>query len=520
MKQVDLVISGLGPTGVTLANLLGRRGWRILAVDAATDIYPLPRAITADQEVMRVLQEIGVAEEVLRDSATHPGADFLGVDGEVIRTFDPAPAPYFLSWPPSWQFHQPHLEEQLRAALSELPNVETRLGVSVVGARNEENRVLVELDADGTKETVEARYVVGCDGARSTMRAVVQTTITDLGYDEWWVVVDTNLLRPTEIPSRITQYCQPARPGTFIVGPATLRRWEMKVLPEEDPQAFNDPTVMKAALSGFVDVDALEILRIASYRFHAVVADKWRDGRIFLAGDAAHQTPPFLGQGLCAGVRDAFSLAWKLDAVAFHGWDESLLDTYMEERRPHVAQVVAFAKSFGEIIGELDIEAARERDHRLLEERRTKGDMLRHQAIPDLEGGLLSRDAKGSGSIFPQPWVQTPEGNIVRLDEELGNGFSIVGVGSGLALTAASLADAAADLEATVACVAPADGNGTGLTEQGTLLQDRATKLGVTWFIVRPDRYVYATASSEAEVRDHVARLVSARKGSKAHTTA
>jgi 3-(3-hydroxy-phenyl)propionate hydroxylase len=502
---------------VTLANLLGKRGWRVLAVDSARAVYPLPRAITADQEVMRVLQEIGVADEVLGVSALHPGADFLGVDGEVIRTFDPAPPPYFLSWPPSWQFHQPQLEEHLRAALLRFDNVVTRLGVTVVGAVSHADRVLVDLDAEGATETVEAAYVVGCDGARSSMRAVVQTTITDLGYDEWWVVVDANLLRPTEIPTRITQYCQPARPGTFIVGPGRLRRWEMKVLPGEDPQSFNDPAVLKAALSRFVDVDALEVLRVASYRFHAVVADKWREGRIFLAGDAAHQTPPFLGQGLCAGVRDAHSLAWKLDAVAFRGWDESLLDTYREERRPHVTEVVAFAKSFGEIIGELNIEAARDRDRRLLEERRAKGDMLRHQAIPDLASGLIARDSNGAGSIFPQPWVEMPEGPVVRLDEVLGTGFSIVGVGDGLTPVADRLADAATDLDASVLCVAPAAGDEGALVEQGRLLHDRARKLGATWFIVRPDRYVYATAVSEAEVLDHVAQLIAVRSGSGAY---
>lgn len=456
---------------------------------------------------MRVFQEIGIADEVLAESAIHPGADFLGVDGEVIRTFDPAPPPYFLGWPPSWQFHQPRLEEQLRAAVSQMDNVEIRLGVSVVDAANANGGVRVTLDKGGESELVDAKYVVGCDGARSTMRSIVGTTITDLGYDEWWVVVDTHLIRNTQIPTRITQYCQPERPGTFIVGPAALRRWEMKVLPGEDPQAFQDPNVTKQALSRFVDVDAVELLRVANYRFHAVVADKWRDGRIFLAGDAAHQTPPFLGQGLCAGVRDAYGLAWKLDAVENGGWADSLLDTYMEERRPHVMEVVAFAKSFGEVIGELDEQAARERDRRLLEERRSRGDMFRHQAIPDLNTGLIDDTTPGAGSLFPQPWVMGPDRQLTRLDELLGNGFAVVGVGSASPHDLSEIEGRLSRLESRVLLVALDGGGESILVEQGTLLTDRAAKLGVKWFIVRPDRYIYATAKTMEDVCARVSAL-------------
>lgn len=514
MKRYDAVIAGMGPTGVTLANLLARRGWRVLIVDPAHEVYPLPRAITADHEAMRTFQAIGVADEIARECIPHPGSDYLGVDGGLIKTFYPAPPPHPLGWEANFLFYQPRLEARLRRELERYPYVEQRPGTSLVDAAETADSVVVVLDRDGKTEEVEADFLVGCDGARSRTRALVQPTITDLDFDEWWVIVDAELVADTDLPSRATQYCQPSRPGTFIIGPGSLRRWEIKVLPSEDPQDFKDDAVLRRVLSHFVDVDALEIARVAVYRFHALVVDNWRRGRILLAGDAAHQMPPFLGQGMCAGIRDAAGLAWKLDAVAKRGWPEHVLDTYEAEMRPHVAEVVGLAKSFGEIIGELDPDRARARDTRLREARRLRPDPTRQQVIPPLSAGLIASPPNvAAGTQFPQPWVRDTSGDRVRLDEVLGDWFAVVSIanddesapgqgdGSGRFFESACRA-----LGARHVTVRTSTGGENGrkasagdaevVDLDGTLV-DWASRLGISWAIVRPDRYVYGTATSQ-----------------------
>ncbi|MFF4116258.1 bifunctional 3-(3-hydroxy-phenyl)propionate/3-hydroxycinnamic acid hydroxylase [Streptomyces sp. NPDC001714] len=518
MKRYDAVIAGMGPTGVTLANLLARRGWRVLIADPAYEVYPLPRAITADHEVMRTFQAIGVADEVAQECIPHPGSDYLGVDGGLIKTFYPAPPPHPLGWEANFLFYQPRLEARLRRELERYPNVEQRPGTSLVDAAENADSVVVVLERDGETEQVEAEFLVGCDGARSRTRALVQPTITDLDFDEWWVIVDTNLVADTDLPSRATQYCQPSRPGTFIIGPGSLRRWEIKVLPSEDPQDFKDHAVLRRVLSHFVDVDALEIARVAVYRFHALVVDNWRRGRVLLAGDAAHQMPPFLGQGMCAGIRDAAGLAWKLDAVAKRGWPEQVLDTYEAEMRPHVAEVVGLAKSFGEIIGELDPDRARARDARLREARRLRPDPTRQQVIPPLSAGLIASPPNvAAGTQLPQPWVRDPSGDRVRLDEVLGDWFAVVSIENDDAARAGAgdgsgrfFESACRALGARHVAVRRPTGGENGRTASragnaevtevvdldGTLV-NWASRLGISWAVVRPDRYVYGTATSQ-----------------------
>jgi 3-(3-hydroxy-phenyl)propionate hydroxylase len=238
---------------------------------------------------------------------------------------------------------------------------------------------------------------------------------------------------PVALPPRCIQYCRPARPATYIQGPGDLRRWEIKMLPGETPLDFEGQEAVLRVLSEFVDTAHLELCRHAVYRFHALVAEDWRRGRVLLMGDAAHQMPPFLGQGMCAGIRDASNLAWKLDAVLAGRAPARLLDTYGEERKRHVRTVVAHAKSFGLIIGELDEAAARERDRRLGDQLASgHAETVRQRFTPGLQTGLIAhtpdaQPARGAGDLFPQPWVRTADAAAwQRLDELTGAGFRVV----------------------------------------------------------------------------------------------
>lgn len=500
---LDVLVAGYGPTGATLAALLGRRGWRVAVVDAAAAIYDKPRAITADHEALRIFQEIGIADEVAAASVPHPGTDYLGLEGQVIKRFYPAPPPELLGWTPSFMFVQPELEATLRRAVERLPAVQAGLSQALVDFEQDDDGVTARLrGADGHVSTVRARHLVGADGASSTVRRQLAPAIEDLAFDEWWLVVDAWVTGPVDLPPRCAQFCRPSRPGTYIVGPGKLRRWEIKMLPVETPQQFQDHDAVWSVLGEFVDTRALAHCRTAVYRFHALVVETWRCGRVFLAGDAAHQMPPFLGQGLCAGVRDACNLAWKLDAVMRGDAADTLLDTYGEERKRHVRTVVGHAKDFGLIIGELDVDAARERDRRLGAELASgRAVTIRQRFIPGLETGLLATGAPGAGELFPQPWVREPGAAWRRLDDVLGPRFAIVAMG------AMDMPPIAHWQRLGGRCVAFGPG---GLEERDGLLAGWMATQGAVAALVRPDRYVYGLARCAGDMNRLVGMLCDA----------
>ena len=521
--DVDVLISGYGPTGAALATLLGRRGYQVLVIDQAEAIYDKPRAITADHEVMRVLQECGVAQEVAQTTVPHPGTDYVGVEGQVIKHFYPAPPPFPLGWEPNWMFVQPDLEATLRQAVDQLPNVRSLLAHQLLDFAQDADAVTARICrlSDGDVHTVRARYLVAADGASSLVRKQLDAPVEDLAFDEWWVVVDTWINGPIDLPARCVQYCRPTRPGTYVVGPGTLRRWEIKLLPHEDPAHYRDNhEAVWRMLGEFTDTRSLAHCRTALYRFHALVVQAWRQGRVFLAGDAAHQMPPFLGQGLCAGVRDASNLAWKLDAVMRGLAGDALLDSYTTERKQHVRTVVGHAKSFGLIIGELDVARARERDRVLGDELRSgRAVTIRQRFIPGLEAGLIAHDAAqavaaGAGELFLQPWVRRANGPWTLLDDLTGSNFLIAATTSAVfeSLDQATLASWR-DLEGQCwvvqreASSAPGSAARPVVQERDGLLCDWLDAHDAVAVIARPDKYVYGVARDTDELRQLVADL-------------
>ncbi|MBU6317901.1 MAG: FAD-dependent monooxygenase, partial [Acidobacteria bacterium] len=249
-------------------------------------------------------------------------------------------------WAGSHLFFQPGLERPLRAAAVR-NGADVRLSTTVVSIEQTEHDVGLGLD-DGS--AVRAAWVVACDGARSTARRLLGVTMHDLQFEEPWLVLDLVLQPGTPEPSEVTlQVCDPKRPHTLVPMPAPRFRFEFMLLPGEDPAWIQQPEVIDRLLADWVDPATVEVERAAVYTFHGLVADQWRQGRVLLAGDAAHQMPPFLGQGMCSGMRDAANLAWKVDAVV-HGADPALLDTYQAERAPHVRSIIESAVGFGRLI--------------------------------------------------------------------------------------------------------------------------------------------------------------------------
>ena len=455
--RVDVAIIGLGPVGATLANLLGYKGLRVVVVERDHDIHPLPRACHLDDTSLRVLQSVGLVGRVLSTSVPSLGMELLDRRGRPFLTFVADHTSNLFGYPTSVLFWQPLFEEILRTGVARFPSVDVWLGWEAVGLAASGQRVGLEARAgDGrARKTVEASFVVGCDGARSFARSHIGAELVDLGFDQPWLVVDVELKGPAELPDRIVQYCDPARPSTFVPLPDPYRRWELMALPGEDLAELEQPDSVRRLLSPWLSPDRFDVVRSAVYRFHALVADTWRRGGVLLAGDSAHQMPPFLGQGMCSGIRDAANLAWKLARVIEGRSQSSLLDTYEEERSGHVRWLCERAIEIGRLIQVTEAESAAEE---LLEPRAVRGD----SGAAPLAGGLAT-DTAASGELLPQPQVRG-----VPLDDLLGSGFGLV---------SSTPFSESAGFRHVVA------------EPLGPWLQERQADFA----IVRPDKYVYAT---------------------------
>jgi len=521
----DALIVGYGPVGATMANLAARRGLRVAVVDAALGIYDKPRALTFDHEVMRIFQACGLADRIWQYTAPHPGTHYLGVDGRVIKKVESLPPPYPLAWPPTITFVQPEVERVLREGVAARASVDVLLGQRAVAFTQDDDGVVLTVRdvMRDTERVLQGRILLGCDGANSFVRKQLAIPLEDLGFDEWWMVVDVRVKQPVELPPRCIQYCWPSRPATFVPGPGSLRRWEIKLLPGERPEDFGREENVVVQISRFVDPSRVQIWRSAVYRFHALLAQRWRHGRVFLLGDACHQTPPFLGQGMCAGIRDAGNLAWKLAMVLREGAPDTLLDTYEAERKPHVRTLVATAKEFGQIIGQLDPEAARNRDDMLRGQlERGEAETIRQRFIPDLAAGATDSDpqARAAGTLFVQPEIRLYPGadarsDTVLMDDLLGFRFLIA---TTTAQAQAWLTPESLEIWCRLGgerVVIGSAGQVHGpprdeiryLPEADTLFADWMQQLDCAAVVVRPDRYVFGAARDAAQLNRLVAAV-------------
>ncbi len=463
---VDVVVVGGGPVGVTTALLLAHRGFTVRVLEQATEIYDLPRAIVMDDEIQRVFQGIGLLDELLAITTPMQGAEFVTVDGErIVGAELPEDAPWPLGLHPSVTYYQPELEAFLRRA-AERAGVELQLGVTVDAVDQDADRVAAHVG----NERHEASWLVAADGASSRIRKALGLAFVDQGFDQDWLVLDVQLTRPVPtLPHFVQQICDPARPTTYVVGHADYRRWEFQLQEGETRDEMVRDERVWELLQPWLTPDDADLIRSVVYRFHATVADAMRVGRVFLAGDAAHQMPPFLGQGLCSGVRDAANLAWKLRLVVDGLAGDNLLDTYSAERLAHAAGVVAHAVDTGRLIDEL---SGRATEQTALDAAYGGG-----RPFPILDCGMVYGDHPSVGRQVPQPTIDGQ-----RFDELLGDAFAIV---VDHAATAVGVTEQWGPL-AQVVVVAPG-------TMPMTLPPGGAV-------VVRPDRYVAAVAHDATEL--------------------
>lgn len=496
----DVVVVGLGPTGAVASILLGQAGLRVLVIDKSRTIFDKPRAVGIDHEVMRVMQDCAVAEAVCPHTAPFTLSENFGADGQLIRRVGMLPPPYPMGWTPSMVFQQPAFEQILRDRVASLPAVHMALGAELVALHQDASGVAARIRTGGQPEQlVHARYLLGCDGASSTVRRLLGIDVEDLGFNEPWLVIDVlaNARGLAKLPRVSTHYCDPARPAMFVVCNGIHRRLEIMLLPGEDPCEMEGETKVRELLSRWIDPADAVIWRSASYHFRALIARQWRNGSVLLAGDAAHQQPPFLGQGMCQGVRDAANLSWKLLEV-FKGAPQHLLDSYVEERSAHVRSLITTILGIGRYICELNPVAARERDARQLAAGNgSVPTVIRQALMPVLQTGFLSPTAHPArGTLFPQPWV-LHHGAPALLDEVAGRGWRIVLSGS--AITWSPRAPASWCVTRVSAPSMP----GAWQETEG-VLATWMEQHGCSAAIVRPDHYVWSVANEQDILQDQI----------------
>ncbi len=481
----DVVLSGFGPTGACLAGLLGRAGRRVCVVERDRDVYALPRAVHFDHEVMRIFQTLGLAEEILPITRATDFAEFWTADREVLLHV-PFNATTDQGWRSDYMFHQPSLERILRESAESYPGVEIRYG-EARALHQDEDGVELELDPDdGGAATVRGRFLVGCDGANSLVRRESGMELEDLEFDEPWLVVDIEGVDEGRMPGGAIQFCDPARPTTLVPCAGGFYRFEFMLRPGEDGQEMMRPENVDRLVSAWIDPASVRLVRAAVYRFHALVARRWRAGRALIAGDAAHQTPPFLGQGMCAGIRDSINLSWKLDRVLGGDAPLELLDSYGSERTPHVREFVARAVAAGQVICVQDPEAARRRDELLLAARAAGEPPPVPLDLPLLGDGFFSESGPGRhelvAQLSPQPELDTPAGPRL-MDDVTGHRFQLV--------HRAALRPG----DKAVESLAALEGAAVAWNDGGWF--DRH---GVDAILVRPDHVIYGVARTDTEV--------------------
>ncbi len=487
----DVAIVGYGPVGATLANLLGMAGLSVLVLEREASVYHHPRAGHCDGEVMRVFQSIGLAETIAREGFVNPGMRFISAQGKLLLDW---PRPREVGpegWHASYRFHQPNLEQTLRGGVARFPNVQVKLRCDAFAVDDRGDHVSLRYEdlQSGALITAATRHVVGCDGARSIVRRFMGTELEDLRSHERWVIIDTILTRPRpDLPEVTVQYCDPARPTTYCRMVGERRRWELMLMPGDDPAAITRPDQVWRLLSPWLRPDDAEIERAVVYTFHSVLARGWRVGRMLVAGDACHQTPPFMGQGMCAGIRDAANLAWKLGAVIRERAAPALLDTYESERSAHVRHYIDTAVRLGGIIQTTDPAAAARRDAEM-----TRAPPKMESIKPPLGPGIHGAAPPPAGTLSRQP--RRADGRL--LDDVVGQRFAV--------LCSRRLPDAA---DRIVGRWRPDDV--VVIDDDHDEVRAYLDALGKAAVVIRPDRYILGAADSAAEL-DAVAATIPLR---------
>lgn len=507
----DVIVVGYGPGALVATAALGALGVNVLAVERQSEPYPLPRAVTFDAEAARTIKSVGAdLNKALANSTVLEDASFLSEDGQVLFALDWSGEEFGFARRRS--IFQPEVEAALHDRVTELPSADVVRGTEVCDIVQHPDHVAVTVrpTAGGQSRTLLARYVVGADGANSFVRSVIDPPMMPLDYHSSLLNFDTEILRPlSEKFAGFRWFMDPARPHMFMPIGSRRQRFEMAILPDDTEEFLMDPETPWRWLRekwGLTKED-VKISRQVIYKFGSKVAEQWRDGRVFLVGDAAHSMSPGMGQGACSSIRDARNLSWKLAMVLKGQADESLLDTFQAEMKPFVTQIVMAAEGISRVAQIRDADLARERDERL----RSGG--VPAPIWPKIESGFVSHTGANDAAGRPSPQgMARRQGHAALGDELLGNGFQLV---------ARTLPDGAVEKlkslfgpEVGFASLDAPAGSEYGFEDLDGSYRSYLDEQGADFYIARPDSYVFAAGTLDQldEVLGELAAALGAGK--------
>ena len=506
----EVSIIGSGPVGLLLAILLGRQGKHVTIADRWPDIYDRPRAVTMDAEVARILATLGIdvdndyAFENHKELYYWKNADLQ--DLQIVDWESLAPC----GWHVTYWFNQPEFEARLTKIVETLPNVTLLRGWTAVKLHQNATGTRVTLHDTPTGNhtiTLDAAFLVGADGANSFVRDSLGLKVIDKGYFFDWLILDMVPDADYRVSPAQWQLCDPKRPTTIVPGGPGRRRWEFMVLPDEDPVEVAKPEIAWKLLAPWgLTADNAKLERSAVYRFQARWTEKWVKGRCMIAGDAAHLMPPFAGEGMCAGLRDAVALGWRIDAILSGTLPQDVLQSYETERIAHAQHYIQFSQDLGDIICITDEAAAASRDTRMIAELASRhfepitGDLVK------LGHGIWCADNTGAGELSPQGVVQYGE-KIDRFDQAVGQGWIVLAIEQSTdeLLTQKQL-DKLASLSGSVVSVGA---SGCDVITKDDTYATWMAEIGAGLAIIRPDFYVAATAKTPKNLRARFDQIMS-----------
>lgn len=494
----DVAVVGYGPTGLAAASLLGRLGRTIAVVERWPSLYGLPRATHIDDETARIVQAAGTIDDALRDSSVTEYEWFNGKGDRLLRI--PAVAQGRMGYPEHLSIYQPDIEATIDARVRSLPNVTVLQGWALVNLDLGPDDVTLEIEpwrrAEGERRQLSARYVIAADGAKSRVRELLEIERDDFGFNERWLNIDTVRRRPLAPEfDGARQFCDPARGHMSMSIGLSRQRFEFALLEHEDIGMMTQPEAGWKLLRSHYGLgpDDVEFLRQLVYVFESCVARSWNRGRVYLAGDAAHTMPPYLGQGACSGLRDALNLAWKLSFVLDGKASPELLDTYESERRPHAEALIQMSIGLGTVANMRDSVAAEKRDAAFL-----AGQAPPPPSMPVLATGVVRR-AHDATTNEPRAGELTPQGRIKR-DGRTGRFDDVVGLRFALVARedpSDALGSERMAFLAELDCAVLELGSFDDLDGTYEAFLDH---LNAHAFVARPDFYLFGTASDSAQL--------------------
>ncbi len=495
----DVAIVGAGPVGLLLAILLGREGKNVTVVEKWPEIYDRPRAVTMDAEVARILATLGIdcdtdpAFENHKELYYWKNADLR--DLQIVDWESLAPC----GWHVTYWFNQPELEARLVGMVKAIPSITLLRGWTATGLQQGTQSVTLEISNAPQVRSIEAKFVVGADGANSFVRDALGLNVIDEGYFFDWLILDMIPDGDYKMSPAQWQLCDPKRPTTIVPGGPGRRRWEFMVLPSEDKDEMAKPQSAWRLLEPWgLNPSNAVLERSAVYRFQARWAEQWIKRRCMIAGDAAHLMPPFAGEGMCAGLRDAVSLSWRLSSILDGKLGMDILQSYETERIAHAKNYIQFSRELGDIICIAEADKAAKRDAKMMAELAARDHTPITGDLVKLGAGIWCEETPTAGELSPQGMVQL-QAQRGRFDQVVGQGWMVLAIEQP---TQNLLSDTQMDrLKALDGRLLSLGANGFDVITLDDSYRDWMKSCEANYAIVRPDFYVAATANTPDDLR-------------------